>query len=75
MRQLENRWGAQMILFDRRRLLASCAGMAIAVLVMFIELNLFLGILDSQAMILSLVKGDLVMMNRGRTNLHNWTDA
>jgi putative ABC transport system permease protein len=74
MRQLESRWGAQMILFDRRRLLASCAGMAIAVLVMFIELNLFLGILDSQAMIPSLVKGDLVVMNTARTNLHNWTD-
>jgi putative ABC transport system permease protein len=74
MERLENWWGAQLILFDRRRLLASCAGMAIAVLVMFIELNLFLGILNSQAMIPNLVKGDLVVMSKARTNLHNWTD-
>jgi putative ABC transport system permease protein len=70
---LEKAWGIQLLLFNRRRLLASCAGMAVAVLVMFIELGLLLGILDSQAMIASRVDGNLVVMHVGRTNLHKWT--
>jgi putative ABC transport system permease protein len=70
---LEQAWGIQLLLFNRRRLLASCAGMAVAVLVMFIELGLLLGILDSQGMIASRADGDLVVMNVARTNLHKWT--
>lgn len=69
-----SRLGIRLIAFNRTRLLAAFAGMAVAVVIMFVELGLLLGVLDSQAMMADLVRGDLVVMSRGRTNLHKWNE-
>jgi putative ABC transport system permease protein len=66
--------GLKLLVFNRWRLLIAFAGMAMAIIIMFIELGLLLGILDSQALVASLVQGDLVIMNATRTNLHNYNE-
>ena len=69
-----NRWGlgVKLLSHDRVRLLVSWAGIAVAVAIMFVQQGLLWGILDSQSLAASLVRGDLVVMNRVRTNLHSW---
>lgn len=64
--------GVRLLVFSRLRLLAAFAGIAVAVVVMFVELGLLIGILDSQALMATLVRGDLVAVNVARTNLHKW---
>ncbi len=64
--------GIRLLTLSGRRLLAAFAGMAVAVVVMFVELGLLLGILDSQAAMAGLIRSDLVVMNVDRTNLHKW---
>ena len=64
--------GIRLIVASGTRLAAAFAGMAVAVVVMFVELGLLLGVLDSQAMIATLTRGDLVVMNIARTNLHKF---
>ena len=66
--------GIRLLAFGRTRLLVAFAGISVAVVIMFVELGLLLGILDSQAMIADLVKADLVVMSRARTNLHKWNE-
>ena len=66
--------GIRLLAFGRTRLLIAFSAIAVAVVIMFVQLGLLLGILDSQAMIANLVKGDLVVMSRSRTNLHKWND-
>lgn len=66
--------GIRLLAFARTRLLIGFSAIAVAVVIMFVELGLFLGILDSQAMMADLVKGDLVVMSSARTNLHKWND-
>ena len=56
--------GIRLLAFGRTRLLVAFAGISVAVVIMFVELGLLLGILDSQAMIADLVKADLVVMSR-----------
>jgi putative ABC transport system permease protein len=48
--------------------------MAVAVVIMFVELGLLLGVLDSQAMMADLIRGDLLVMSSSRTNLHKWNE-
>jgi putative ABC transport system permease protein len=55
------------------RLAAALAGVAVAVVIMFVELGLLLGVLNSQAMVASRLDADLVVMNRARVDLHKWT--
>ena len=64
--------GLRLIAFNPVRLFAAFAGVAVAVTVMFVELGLLMGILDSQAMMATLVRGDLVVLDEGRTDLHKW---
>lgn len=66
--------GIRLLAYNPARLFAAFAGMAVAVVIMFVELGLLVGILDSQAMMADLVRGDLVVMSRGRTNLHKFND-
>src|SRR5262249_51808355 len=47
---------------------------AVAVVVMLVQLGLLWGILDSQALIATLVRGELVVISSARTNLHKWND-
>lgn len=70
-----HRWGLgiRLLAHDRLRLLGSWAGLSVAVAIMFVQLGLLQAILDSQALIATLARGDLIVMNRGRTNLHNWS--
>jgi putative ABC transport system permease protein len=64
--------GIRLIAFNRLRLLAAFVGVGVAVVVMFVELGLLLGILNSQALMATLIRGDLVVLNEGRTDLHKW---
>ena len=64
--------GIRLLALSSRRLAAAFAGMAVAVVVMFVELGLLLGILDSQALMANLVIGDLVVVDEARSNLHKW---
>ena len=66
--------GIRILAFRWARLLAAFAGIGVAVVVMFIELGLLLGILDSQALVADLVRGELVVVSQARTNLHKWNE-
>mgnify|MGYP006276894891 CR=1 FL=1 len=66
--------GTRLLVFHPMRLITAFAGIAVAVVIMFVELGLLVGLLDSQAMMATLVRGDLVIMSRGRTNLHKWNE-
>jgi putative ABC transport system permease protein len=64
--------GYRMLLHKRWRLLSMSASVAVGVVVVFVEMGLLQGILDSQALIATLVRGDLIVMNSARTDLHRW---
>jgi putative ABC transport system permease protein len=66
------RLAMQMLLHNRRRLLGMSLSVAIGVVVVFVEMGLLQGILDSQALIATLVRGDLIVMSKARTDLHRW---
>ena len=61
------------VTFHRGRLAAAIGGIAVAVLVMFVELGLMVAILRSEAGLAGLIDGDLVIMNATRDTLHEWT--
>ena len=64
--------GIRLIAFNPMRLLAAFAGIGVAVTVMFVELGLLTGLLNSQALMASVIRGELVVMNEARTHLHKW---
>jgi putative ABC transport system permease protein len=66
--------GLRLLVFSKGRLLAAAAGVAMAVAIMFVELGLLLGVLDSQALMAQLVRGDLIAVHEGRSHLHKWTE-
>jgi len=68
------RLGAQILLHGKWRCLAAALGIAMGVAIMFIEAGFFFGVLDSQARIASLVRGDLVVQHRSRTHLNKWQE-
>lgn len=51
---------------------ASVIGLAVGVLVMFVEIGFLISILQAQARIATLVRGDLIIMSAARTSLHDW---
>jgi putative ABC transport system permease protein len=65
-------FGLRLIAASKMRLAAAAAGLGMAVAIMFVELGLFYGILDSQALVAIMARGDLIAMHRERTNLHLW---
>jgi putative ABC transport system permease protein len=65
--------GWRFVTFHRGRLAAAIGGIAVAVLVMFVELGLMVAILQSEAGLAGLIDGDLVIMNATRDTLHEWT--
>jgi putative ABC transport system permease protein len=65
--------GVRFITFHRGRLVAALGGVAMAVLVMFVELGLMAAILRSEAGLAGLINSDLVIMNASRDSLHEWT--
>ena len=64
--------GLRLLSHNRLRLLLAAASIAFGVVVMLVEIGLLTGILDSQALIATLVRGDLVVMNAARVDLHRW---
>jgi len=64
--------GLRLLRHNPLRLFLAAASIAFGVVVMLVEIGLLSGILDSQAMIATLVRGDLVVMNVARVNLHRW---
>ena len=65
--------GSRILLFRPGRFVAACAGIAVAMVIMFIQIGFFFGVLDSQAHITELVRGDLVVMSIRRTHLNKWS--
>ena len=64
--------GLSLLWHDKRRLLLCTAGIAFAVVIMFLQLGFFNGINDSQAHFARLVRADLVMIHANRTHLDKW---
>ncbi|HEX3663905.1 MAG TPA: FtsX-like permease family protein [Rhizomicrobium sp.] len=64
--------GLRLLLHNRLRLLIASASVAMGVVIVFVELGLLLGMLNSQSIIANLVRGDLLIMNIARVNLHRW---
>ncbi len=62
----------RMLFHKRWRLLSMSVSVAVGVVVVFVEMGLLQGILDSQALIATLVRGELIVMNKARTDLHRW---
>jgi putative ABC transport system permease protein len=54
------------------RLLLATASVAMGVIIIFVELGLLLGVLDAQSLTATVVRGDLLVMNIARINLHRW---
>ncbi|HEY4125841.1 MAG TPA: FtsX-like permease family protein [Rhizomicrobium sp.] len=75
MRTAEQGLGLRFLAHNPMRLAAAVAGVAMAVVIMFVELGLLLGVLNSQAMVASRIDADLVVMDRARIDLHKWTDV
>jgi putative ABC transport system permease protein len=64
--------GLRLLIHDKRRLFAMSVSIAVGVVIMFLELGLLQGILDSQSLVARLVRGDLMVMNQSRKDLHHW---
>lgn len=64
--------GWRLLRHNPLRLLVASASVAMGVIVIFVELGLLLGMLDAQALIANLVRGDLLIMNIARVTLHRW---
>jgi putative ABC transport system permease protein len=64
--------GLRLLLHNRLRLLIASASVAMGVIIVFVELGLLLGMLDAQSIVANLVRGDLLIMNIARVNLHRW---
>jgi putative ABC transport system permease protein len=62
----------RLLAHNRLRLLIASASVAMGVVIIFVELGLLLGMLESQALIANLVRGDLLVMNIARVSLHRW---
>ena len=64
--------GTRLLAYSIPRLIAASASIAVAVVIMFVELGMLWGTLDAQSAIASLVRGDLMVMNIARSDLHEW---
>ena len=53
------------LVFDRSKLVASLAGVALATTLLLVELGLYVGLLDSSAALVRRVGGDVWLMARG----------
>jgi len=64
--------GVRLLAHDPRRLFLISSSIALGVVVMFVQLGLLGGILDSQAGVARIARGDLLVMNIARVDLHRW---
>jgi putative ABC transport system permease protein len=61
--------GCRMLLQYRSRLLLSCLSIALAVVIMFMQMGFFNGLNDSQANLARILDADLIMLHRDSDNL------
>ncbi len=66
--------GLRFLTHNPWRFAGALVGVAVAVTIMFVELGLLLGVLESQALVARRITGDLVVMDQARIDLHKWTD-
>ncbi len=66
------RIGITILLHDKKRLFLSTAGIAFAVMIMFMQIGFFNGINDSQSAIARMINADLVLISTNRTTLNKW---
>jgi putative ABC transport system permease protein len=64
--------GFRLLLHNKLRLLSMSASVAVGVVIVFVELGLLWGILDSQALVATLSRGQYILMNASRADLHHW---
>lgn len=64
--------GTRLLFHNKVRLLLISLSVAVGVVIMFVEMGLLLGILDSQSLVTRLARGDLLVMNKSRADLHHW---
>jgi putative ABC transport system permease protein len=57
---------------DKLRLLSMSASVAVGVVIVFVELGFLWGILDAQSLVATLARGQFLVMNASRANLHHW---
>ncbi len=74
MRGAPLRLAWQILAHRRGRLAAGSAAVALAVLIMFMELGFFHGFSDSQALLPPRFEADLVLMDWRRVHLNEWTE-
>ena len=60
--------GLRIITHDRRRFFATLAGIAVAVVILFVEQGFFFAIVDSQVKVVEITRGDLIVLHRARTD-------
>lgn len=65
--------GYRILVHDRRRLAGSALGIGMAVIILFVEMGFFFGVIDSQINVAKLIQGELVVLHPGRSNLNKWT--
>jgi len=64
--------GIRILWRAKLRLLLSAVGIAVAVVIIFLEQGFFFGVMDSQSRIAHLIRGDLVLIDKRRKNLNKW---
>lgn len=63
-----------LLFHDRKRLVLSTSAIAVAVIIMFMQMGFFNGFNDSQAILLPRFNADLVVMNSKRVHMNKWDD-
>jgi putative ABC transport system permease protein len=65
-------FGWRIVLRDRGRSMAAIGGIAVAALIVFVELGFMHSVIDSQLRIVEAARGDLVVLDALRTHLNKW---
>lgn len=64
--------GLRLLWHDKLRLLSMSASVAVGVVIIFVELGFLWGILDAQALVATVARGQFLVMNKTRADLHHW---
>jgi len=64
--------GHRLLLHNKLRLLSMSLSVAVGVIIIFVEMGLLVGVLDSQALVATLASGDFLVMSKSRVDLHRW---
>jgi putative ABC transport system permease protein len=66
--------GITLVLRDRARSAFAAAGIAVAVLIAFIEMGFLNGVVDSHLRIVDAARGDFVLLDSRRSHLNKWDE-